>query len=118
MKKISGFPIVLLLLSAHLFAQGKRLWVLRDPGEMVEYDPATFALKQKVKVPAEALTTPGGIEVNPLGQILFTTPAELPLAAEDVKSPHQVWFWNGHAANTINQSVKREVVTAGSNQAV
>jgi len=118
MKKISGFAIVLLLLSAPLFAQGKRLWVLHDPGEMVEYDPATFAVKQKVKLPAEALTTPGGIEVNHPGQILFATPAELPLAADDVRSPHQVWFWNGNTASTLDQSVKREVVAAGSNQAV
>lgn len=84
----------------------------------MEYDPATFTVKQTVKVPAEALTTPGGMEVNHLGQILFATPVDLPLAAEDVRSPHQVWFWNGHAASTINQGVKREVVSAGSNQAV
>jgi len=101
-----------------LLAQEMRLWVLRVPGELVEYDPATFAVKQTVKVPAEALTSPGGMEVNHLGQMLFATSADLPLAAEDVKSSHQVWFWNGHAASTIDQGVKREVVTAGSNQAV
>lgn len=110
--------IALLLPTAPLLGQEMRLWVLQAPGELVEYDPATFAVKQTVKVPAEALTTPAGLQVNHLGQVLFATPAELPLAADDVRSPHQVWFWNGHAASTLNQSVKREVVTAGSNQAV
>jgi hypothetical protein len=110
--------IGLLLSAAALLGQEKRLWVLRAPGEIVEYDLTTFAVKQTVKVPPEALTTPGGIEVNHPGQILFAEPAELPLAAEDVRSPHQVWFWNGHTASTIDQGVKREVSTTGSNQAV
>ena len=112
------FLIVLLLTTVPLLGQQTRLWVLRTPGEMVEYDPATFAVKQTVKVPAESLATPGGVQVNHLGQILFAPPVDLPLAAEDVRSPRQVWFWNGHAASTINQGVKREVVSAGSNQAV
>lgn len=110
--------IVLLLPAAPSLAQEKRLWVLRAPGEMMEYDLTTFAVKQTVKVPPDALTTPAGIEVNHLGEILFATPAELPLAAEDVRSPHQVWLWNGRAASTISQGVKREVSTTGSNQAV
>ena len=33
-------------------------------------------------------------------------------------STHKVWVWNGHSANTIDLGVKREVGTAGSNQAV
>src|SRR5271169_217585 len=48
----------LLLLTVPLLAQDKRLWVLRAPGEMVEYDPSTFAAKQTVKVPAEAVQAP------------------------------------------------------------
>lgn len=112
------FLIALLLSAASLPAQERRLWILRDPGEMVEYDLTTFAVKQRVKVPPEALTTPGGVEVNRLGQILFAEAVDLPLAADDVRSEHQVWFWNGHAASTINQGVKREVSSTGSNQAV
>lgn len=112
------FLIALLLPAASLLAQEKRLWILRAPGEMVEYDLTTFAIKQRVKVPPEALTTPSGIEVNHMGQILFAETVDLPLAADDVRSAHQVWFWNGHAANTINQGVKREVSSTGSNQAV
>lgn len=87
-------------------------------GEMVEYDPATFAVKQAVKVPAEAVPSPGNISVNRLGQILFSAPVSLPLSKEDAEAAHRVWFWNVRAATTIDQSVKREVIGAGSNEAV
>ena len=63
--------VSLLLLVGPALGQGKRLWVLRSPGEMVEYDPATFAVKQTVKVPAEAVQAPANVSVNRLGQILF-----------------------------------------------
>jgi hypothetical protein len=108
----------LLVLTAPLLGQGKRLWVLRAPGEMVEYDPATFAVKQTVKVPAEAVQSPEGVRVNRLGQILFATPVSLPLAEEDVAAAHKAWLWNGHSATTIDQGLKREVSATGSNQAV
>jgi hypothetical protein len=118
MRKASPLIACLLLVAAPLCAQEKRLWVLRAPGEMVEYDLQTFAVKQTVKVPAEALKNPAAIEVNHLGQILFAVRVSLPLAADDAKSPHQIWFWNGHAASTIDQGVKREVGATGSNQAI
>ncbi len=108
----------LLLLSAPLLGQGKRLWVLQAPGEIVEYDSATFAVKQTVKVPAEAMKSPESIRVNRAGQILFAIPVPLPLAEEDVASAHKVWLWNGHGATTIDQGVTREVSVTGSNQAV
>ena len=108
----------LLLLTAPLLGQGRRLWVLRAAGEMVEYDPATFEAKQTVKVPADALQSPERVRVNRVGQILFATPVPLPLADEDAVSPHKVWFWNGHSAATIDQGVTQEVHATGSNQAV
>jgi hypothetical protein len=108
----------LMLLAAPLCGQEKRLWVLRAPGEMVEYDVKTFAVKQTVKVPPAALKNPAGIEVNSQGQMLFAPAVSLPVAAEDVRAPHQVWFWDGHAASTMDQGVKREVSAVGSNQAV
>jgi hypothetical protein len=123
----------LLLLTAPSLAQGKRLWVLRAPGEMVEYDPATFAVKQTVKLPAEAMQSPGSVSVNRLGQILYEPAVSLPLSEEDAASGHKVWVWNGRpasgiaaattaastiAGNQIDQGVKREVTTTGSNQAV
>jgi hypothetical protein len=108
----------LLLLTAPVLAQGKRLWVLRLPGDMVEYDPATFAVKQTIKVPAEAAQNPGNVAVNRLGQILFGAGATLPLSEEDVAAAHKLWFWNGHNATTMDLGVRREENTTGSNQAV
>jgi len=101
-----------------LLGQGKRLWVLRPPGEMVEYDPSTFAVKQTVKVPAAAVQSPATISVNRRGQILFAPAVALPLSDEDAASAHKLWIWDGHNATTIEQGVKREVNTTGSNQAV
>jgi hypothetical protein len=128
MRKILLVMIGLWLLTAPLLGQAKRLWVLRSPGEMVEYDPATFAVRQTVKVPAEAVESPGNISVNRAGQILYESAVSLPLSEEDAASAHKVWFWNGHAATTpagasaaaktIDQDVKREITTTGSNQAV
>jgi hypothetical protein len=106
-----------LLLGTVAFGQGKQLWVLRA-GEMVEYDPATFEVKSRVKVPAEAAQTPQNVSVNRMGQILFSPLIELPLAENDVDSPHKVWFWNGHSAVNIDRGVKREVGATGSNESV
>ena len=55
MRKITLTVVVVLLLAASAAAQSKRLWVLRSPGEVAEYDPATFSVRQTVKVPAEAV---------------------------------------------------------------
>src|SRR5438270_1029226 len=107
-----------LMLVAPLLAQGKRLWVLRSSGEMVEYDPVTFAAKQTVKVPAQAAQNPANISVNRLGQILFASAASLPFSEEDAGASHKVWIWNGHSATTIDQGVTRELTATGSNQAV
>ncbi len=118
MKIVWHWLCAILLLTSPLFAQEKRLWVLRAPGEMAEYDPATFAAKQVVKVPAEAVQSPENISVNRLGQILFETPVSLPLSEDDAKSAHKIWFWNGHSAATIDQGLKRDLTVAGSNHAV
>ncbi len=114
-------PVILaalVLLSASALAQEKRLWVLRASGELVEYDLATFAVKQTVKLPAEALESPQSIQVTRLGQVLFVPALSLPLADSDLKSPHTVWLWNGHEAITLDLGVKREVGQTGSNQLV
>jgi hypothetical protein len=118
MRKILQVASWLLLLTAPLLGQGKRLWVLSAAGEMVEYDPATFAAKQTVKVPAEAVKSPESVRVNRVGQILFVTLVPLPLAEEDAASPPKVWIWNGRNATTIDLGLTREVSATGSNQAI
>ena len=112
------WAVCVVLFAASSFAQAKRLWVLRSPGEMVEYDPANFAVKQTIKVPAEAVQSPQSVAINHLGQILFAPALTLPLADSDITSPHKVWFWNGHAATTFDLGVKHETTTTGSNLAV
>lgn len=107
-----------LLLATPLLAQGKRLWVLQAPRDLVEYDSATFAPKQKVQVPPATLQSPEKLRINRLGQILFATPVSLPLGEEDVRSAPKVWFWNGHTAANIDPGVEREVSATGSNQAI
>ena len=77
MRKLIPTFSVVFLFPASLTAQSKRLWVLRAPGEMVEYDPATFAEKQTVKIPAEAVASPQSFSVNHLGQMLFAAPVIL-----------------------------------------
>jgi hypothetical protein len=126
MRRIGQLLCGLLLLTAPLLAQGKRLWVLSAPGEMVEYDPATFAARQKIKVPTEAVQSPQSLLVNHHGQILYTTPVSLPLSEDDAAVAHKAWLWTGRAGTTaattaatsIDQGVKREVSATGSNQAI
>jgi hypothetical protein len=107
--------IVAMLLSASSHAQQKRLWILRAPGEMVEYDPATFSAKQTVKVPAEAVKSPANVSVNRLGQILFVPALALPLSDDEAAAPHKIWLWDGHAAKSIDQGVERKLGKIGSN---
>ncbi|GEM_PF-517163 len=118
MRHILRMMLTLLLVTAPLLGQGKRLWVLSGPGNIVEYDPATFAEKQTVKVPVDLVQSPERVRVNRAGQILFAWPVSLPLGDEDVAAAHKVWFWNGHNAATIDQGVMREVHGTGSNEAV
>jgi hypothetical protein len=99
-------------------AQRKRLWVLREPGEAVEYNPATFAAMQTVKVLAEAVASPQKFSVNRLGQMLFASPAALPLAEGDLTSEGKAWFWDGHAAITLALGGTRSTATTGSNLAI
>jgi hypothetical protein len=106
---------VLLLLATSLAAQSKRLWVVRAPGEAVEYDPGTFAEKQTVKVPAEAVASPQSFSVNHLGQMLFAASVAFPIAEGDLAAERKVWFWDGKAANTLSREVARTTSTAGSN---
>ena len=109
---------LIVLLTASSLGQGPRLWVLRSPGEMVEHDPATFAVKQTVKIPAEAAQSPQSVAVSRLGQMLFAPAVSLPLAENDVASPVKVWFWNGRTTTALDHGLKHEVGTTGSNQVI
>jgi hypothetical protein len=113
--KVGATVVVLVFVAGPLLGQGKRLWVLRAPGEMVEFNPVTFEQKQAVKVPVEALKSPQNLSVNGLGQMLFAPTVALPLDEDDPAMEQKVWLWDGHAANSINREVTRGVSTTGSN---
>lgn len=114
---ILTFCIVLFFSSA-LVAQSKRLWVLRATGEMAEYDPASFAAKQTVKVPLEAVGTPQSLQVNHLGQMLFAAAVSLPLTEGESSADRKVWLWDGRTAATLMRDVSRNTSTTGSNLAI
>lgn len=117
-KKLLLVAVVWVSLSVPLLAQGKRLWVLRATGEAVEYDPATFAQKQSVRVPADAIVSPQNLQVNHPGQMLFAGPADLPLAEDDVAGARKVWFWDGKTEASLTREVARTIQTTGSNLAI
>ncbi|HWW13901.1 MAG TPA: hypothetical protein VN310_04500 [Candidatus Dormibacteraeota bacterium] len=118
MRKLIWTLCVVVLSVASLVAQSKRLFVLRAPGEAVEYDSATFVAKPAVKVPAEAVASPRDFSVNHLGQMLFASPVSLPVADGDLAAERKVWFWDGHAATTLTREVTRTTATTGSNLAI
>src|ERR1051325_6374249 len=84
--------VIVFLLALPLFAQGKRLWVLRDPGEMVEYDPTTFAGKKRVKVPGQALKNPANLSVSGGASFLLPQPPPPAVTEEDAAAPQTIWF--------------------------
>jgi hypothetical protein len=118
MKKLVYASWILFSLALPLAAQSRRLWVLRAPGQAVEYDSASFAEKQRVKVPAEAVSAPQDFSVNHAGQMLYATAASLPLADGDVGDGKTVWFWDGHAASVLARDLSRSTSTTGSNLAI
>jgi hypothetical protein len=118
MPGICQLIVCALLVTVPMFAQEKRLWVLREPGEMVEYDLTNFAVKNRVKIPVEALRSPGNFYVNRMGQMLLvpsTTPA---VAEEDAAAPRQLWLWNGQAVTTLQPGAEHKTEQRGSNQVV
>lgn len=117
-RQLISILAVTFVFAASLLAQGKRLWVLRAPGEMAEYDPASFAAKQSVKVPAEAVASPQTLSANRLGQMLFAPPLSLPLPEGDLANERKVWFWDGRAASTLARDAASSTATTGSNLAI
>jgi hypothetical protein len=110
--------VLFLVCALPLAGQSRQLWVLRAPGVMVGYDPATFVLKQTVKLPADSLNSPQNISVNALGQILISSPATLPMAEEDAQAPGKVWLWDGRTAVAFDSGVSWKSAAEGSNVVV
>ncbi|MFZ0319096.1 MAG: hypothetical protein WAL56_08220 [Candidatus Sulfotelmatobacter sp.] len=118
MGKLIAITVLVFFLTFSAAAQNKRLWVLRAPGEVVEYDIATFAEKKTVKVPQEAAAAPSRFFINHLGQMLFAPLVVLPLADDDIAADRKVWLWDGHAPTTLTRDVSHSTSKMGSNLAI
>jgi hypothetical protein len=119
--------ILIILFSCHLASWGwqgtarspRRLWILRQPGEIVEYDTASFSARGSVKVPVLALKKPEGFSVNHRGQMLFA-PGES--SDEVATSPEtgvkEIWFWDGAKAVQLSRGAVLKTGSAGTSRSV
>jgi hypothetical protein len=117
-QRLASIGCLVLLFCCSLTAQSKRLWVVHEPGEITEYDPATFAAEQTLKLPPGAIATPQGLSINALGQMLFVPAVSLPLDESDLAGNRRFWFWDGHATTTLPRDLARTTGTTGSNLAI
>lgn len=117
MLKLTVFAICVFVACLPSFGQDKSVWVVHN-GEMVEYDSATFAPKQTVKLPPEAKQSPASLSVNRKGQILFAPAAALPVPEGELGPMQRVWLWNGTSGAWMERGVRRDTSAAGSNTAI
>lgn len=76
------------------------IWVVRAPGEIVEYDPATFEARRTLPVPPRVVEHPEYLRVNGRGQLLFSTPPGVEFGGGDIVSTsRRVWAWDGRRAS-------------------
>lgn len=80
----------------------KRLWVLHEAGELTEFNPATFAPIQTVKIPVEALKNRLSLAINSRGEVLANP--------EPGQAADKVWFWDGRSAIWINRGAPHTTV--------
>src|SRR3984957_20358641 len=86
MRRLILLVVPVLSLTLSLPAQNKRLWVLRAPGEPVEYGSANFAEKQTVKIPKEDAASRQDFSIDHVGEVLFVMRAALPLLEGDLSA--------------------------------
>jgi len=80
----------------------RRLWVLSESGELTEYNPATFAPIQTVKIPVEALKNRLSLTINSRGEVLANP--------EPGQVADKVWFWNGESAIWLNRGAAHTIL--------
>jgi hypothetical protein len=117
MRRILLSLLTAIALTLPAFGQNRRLWVLTAPDLIVEYDPATFASKHTMQVPAEILKAPRILQLNSLGQMLYAPNVDDP--SPDVgKNSAKFWVFDGHAPAQVGQGIIRIASPSGSNQKV
>jgi len=109
--------VIVACLAVSATAQSRRLWVLKQPDSIVEYDPATFTPKHTIKIPEEILKAARILQINHQGQMLFAPNTDDP--SPDVgKNGEKFWFWDGQSATMLGRGIMRITSHAGSNQKV
>ena len=112
---VKAFACLLVALSItypYVSAQSPRLWVLTEPNSVIEYDPATFARKESVKVPDEVAKSARIFQINHKGQMLYAPNSDDP--SPDVgKGGDRFWLWDGHAASSLGRETIRISSQAG-----
>jgi len=117
MVKVLSRILLATCFTSTLPAQNSRLWVLTSPNSIVEYDSATFARKQAVSVPEEAMKAARIFQINHHGQMLYAPNIDDP--SPDVgKGAEKFWFWDGHSAALLGRETLRIASQTGSNQKV
>jgi hypothetical protein len=77
----------------------KRLLVLQEPDQIVEYDINTSAVVRALTVPRRLVEHPEYLSVNAAGQLLFLPPKGAQWAAgEMATAADRAWFWDGRKA--------------------
>lgn len=100
MTRLWTLALAALLVSPVQAQSAKPLWVLQEPGQIVEYDASTFAARRTMNVPRRLLEHPEYLTVNPRGQMLFLPPRGVQWAGGEMASTaDRVWFWDGRQAD-------------------
>jgi hypothetical protein len=108
---------LLACLAGNADAQGPRIWVLKEPSSIVEYDSTTFSAKQTTAVPSDVLRSPEVLQVNEKGQMLFAPNPDDP--SPDVgKNGERFWFWDGKAGAEVGRESLHTESKTGSNQRI
>jgi hypothetical protein len=117
MRNLLQFLLIAACLTAAAFGQARRVWVLKEPDSIVEYDPATFVVKQTQKVREDVLKAARILQINGKGQMLFAPNTDDP--SPDVgKNGERFWFWDGQATTMLGREIIRVSAASGSNRKV
>ncbi len=98
---------------------GKRLWVLTEPDEAIEYDLAGFFPIQTVKIPSQSFKNPDNLAINGKGQILYVPASTGDQQLTDQNAGGQkVWLWNGQKGAFLSRGATHSSTPAGANLSV
>jgi len=115
MLRLLNILLAIICLAASAGAQARRVWVLKTPDAIVEFDPANFTPKQTTKVPEDVLKAARILQISRQGQMLFAPNTDDP--SPDVgKNGDRFWFWDSHTAAMLGREIIRVSSHAGSNE--